>query len=126
MIGLLMRSAIFGLTLQLLVGVAGAWAGPPTDIVKQVIEKSLDIIQNPSYGKQEKHRKVKSIVDPHFDYQEMAKRSLGPAWGKLSAGQRQEFVALFSQLLEASYSDKIEKYAQRVKIDYTGEIAQRR
>ncbi|MDO9531966.1 MAG: ABC transporter substrate-binding protein [Deltaproteobacteria bacterium] len=123
MIGLLMRSAIFGLTLQLLVGVSGAWAGPPTDIIRQIIEKSLDIIQNPSYGKQEKHRKVRSIVDPHFDYQEMAKRSLGPAWAKLSAGQRQEFVALFSQLLEASYSDKIEKYAQRVKIDYKGEIA---
>ena len=52
----------------------------------------------------------------------MAKRSLGPTWGKLSAGQRQEFVKLFSELLEASYSDKIEKYAQRVKIDYTGEI----
>ena len=122
MVGLLMRSVIFGLTLQLLLGVSGAWAGPPTDIIRQIIEKSLDIIQNPSYGKQEKHRKVRSIVDPHFDYQEMAKRSLGPAWGKLSAGQRQEFVGLFSQLLEASYADKIEKYAQRVKIDYTGEI----
>ena len=122
MIGLLMRSVIFGLALQLLVGVAGAWAGPPTETVRQVIEKSLDIIQNPSYGKQEKQRKVRSIVDPHFDYQEMAKRSLGPAWGKLSAGQRHEFVQLFSQLLEASYSDKIEKYAQHVRIDYTGEI----
>ena len=37
-----MRSAIFGLTLQLLVGVAGAWAGPPTETVKQAIEKALD------------------------------------------------------------------------------------
>ena len=122
MSGLLMRSVIFGLTLQLLVGVAGAWAGPPTEIVRQVIEKALDISQNPSYQGEARRQKVKRIVDPHFDYQEMAKRSLGPAWGKLSAGQRQEFVALFSQLLEASYSDKIEKYAQRVKIDYTGEI----
>jgi phospholipid transport system substrate-binding protein len=120
--GLHIRTVIFGLVLQLLWGAGGAWAGPPTEIVRQVIERSLDIIQNPSYGKQEKQRKVRSIVDPHFDYQEMAKRSLGPAWGKLSAGQRQEFVALFSQLLEASYSDKIEKYAQRVKIDYAGEI----
>ena len=120
--GLHIRTVIFALTLQLLVGVSGAWAGPPTEIVRQVIEKSLDIIQNPSYGKPEKHRKVRSIVDPHFDYQEMAKRSLGPTWGSLSAGQRQEFVALFSQLLEASYSDKIDKFAQRVKIDYTGEI----
>lgn len=122
MSALLTRTVIFGLTLNLIVGVAGAWAGPPTEIVKQVIEKSLDIIQNPSYGRQEKQRMVRGIVDPHFDYQEMAKRSLGPTWGRLSAGQRQEFVALFSQLLEASYSDKIEKYAQRVKIDYPGEI----
>jgi phospholipid transport system substrate-binding protein len=122
MIGLLMRSAIFGLTLQLLLGVAGAWAGPPTDIAKQVIERALNALNDPSSQGEARRQKVKRIVDPYFDYQEMAKRSLGPAWGKLSPGQRQEFVQIFSQLLEASYSDKIEKYAQRVKIDYTGEI----
>jgi phospholipid transport system substrate-binding protein len=122
MIGWLMRSAIFGLTLQLLLGAAVAWAGPPTDIARQVIEKALNALNDPSSQGEARRQKVKAIVDPYFDYQEMAKRSLGPAWGKLSPGQRQEFVALFSQLLEASYSDKIEKYAQRVKIDYTGEI----
>ena len=47
MSGLWMRSAIFGLTLQLLMGAAGAWAGPPTDIVRQVIEKSLDDLKEP-------------------------------------------------------------------------------
>jgi phospholipid transport system substrate-binding protein len=122
MSALWMRSAIFWLTLQLVVGVSGAWAGPPTEIIRQIIEKSLDIINNPSYGNQEKHRKVRSIVDPHFDYREMAKRCLGPTWGSLSGGQRDEFVTIFSELLEASYSDKIEKYAKRVRIDYTGEI----
>ena len=122
MIGLLMRSAIFGLTLQLLLGAAGAWAGPPTDIARQVIERALNALNDPSSQGEARRQKVKRIVDPYFDYQEMAKRSLGPTWGKLSPGQRQEFVALFAQLLEASYSDKIEKYAQRVKIDYTGEI----
>ena len=120
--GLWMRSAIFGLTLQLLMGAAGAWAGPPTDIARQVIEKALDALKEPGFTAEARRQKVKRIVDPYFDYQEMAKRSLGPAWGKLSPGQRQEFVALFSQLLEASYSDKIEKYAQRVQINYTGEI----
>ena len=119
---LLVRTVIFGLTLHLLVGAAWAWAGPPTEITRQVIEKSLDILQNPSYKGEERRQMVKRLVDPYFDYQEMAKRSPGPTWGTLSAGQRQEFVALFAQLLEASYSDKIEKYAQRVKIDYTGEI----
>jgi phospholipid transport system substrate-binding protein len=122
MSGLLTRTVIFGLTLNLLVGVAVAWAGPPTEIARQVIEKALTILQDPAYKGEERRQKVKRLVDPYFDYQEMAKRSLGPTWGKLSAGQRQEFVQIFAQLLEASYSDKIEKYAQRVKIDYTGEI----
>jgi phospholipid transport system substrate-binding protein len=124
MSGLWIRSAIFGLTLQLLLGAAGAWAGPPTEIAKQVIERALNALNDPSSQGEARRQKVKRIVDPYFDYQEMAKRSLGPTWGKLSPAQRQEFVALFSQLLEASYSDKIEKYAQRVKIDYTGEILQ--
>jgi phospholipid transport system substrate-binding protein len=116
------RTVILGIVLQLLFGVAGAWAGPPTDIARQVIEKALEALKDPACQGEARRQKVKRIVDPYFDYQEMAKRSLGPAWGKLSAGQRQEFVQIFSQLLEASYSDKIEKYAQRVKIDYTGEI----
>jgi phospholipid transport system substrate-binding protein len=122
MSGLLTRSVIFGLALNLLVAVAGAWAGPPTEIAKQVIERALAVLNDPSMQGEARRQKVKRIVDPYFDYQEMAKRSLGPTWGKLSPGQRQEFVHLFSQLLEASYSDKIEKYAKRVKIDYTGEI----
>ncbi len=122
MSALLIRSVILGLALQLVVGATGAWAGPPTEIVRQVIEKALDILQNPSYGGEQRRQMVKHVVDPYFDYREMAKRSLGTAWGGLSSGQQDEFVRLFAELLEASYSDKIEKYAQRVKIDYTGEI----
>jgi phospholipid transport system substrate-binding protein len=117
-----MRSAIFWLTLQLLVGATGAWAGPPTETVKQAIEKTLDILKNPAYQEEERRQKAKAVIDPHFDYQEMAKRSLGQTWGSLSGGQRQEFVQIFAQLLEASYADKIKNYAQRVRIDYTGEI----
>jgi phospholipid transport system substrate-binding protein len=119
--GLLIRTVIFGLTLNLVIGAAGAWAGQPTEIAKQVIERALEALKEPGPA-EARRQKVKRIVDPYFDYQEMAKRSLGPTWGTLSAGQRQEFVQLFAQLLEASYSDKIEKYAQHVRIDYTGEI----
>jgi phospholipid transport system substrate-binding protein len=122
MSSLLIRTVIFGLILNLLAGTAVAWAGPPTEIARQVIERALEALNDPSSKGEARRQKVKRIVDPYFDYQEMAKRSLGPTWAKLSAGQRQEFVQLFAQLLEASYSDKIEKYAQRVKIDYTGEI----
>ena len=122
MSALLIRSVILGLALQLVVGATGAWAGPPTEVVKQVIGNTLDILQNPSYSPAQRHQMVRRIVDPHFDYREMAKRCLGTVWGGLSSGQQDEFVRLFSELLEASYSDKIDKFAQHVKIDYTGEV----
>ncbi len=113
--------AIFILTL------AGskAWAAAPTEVARQVIDKALDILNDPNLaGAAQKDRRlkmVKQLVDRHFDYREMAKRSLGTTWGRLSGGQRDEFVRLFSELLEASYADKIDKYAKRVRVDYTGE-----
>ena len=58
MIGLLTRTVIFGLTLNLLVGVAVAWAGPPTEIARQVIEKALEILQNPAYKGEDDARKL--------------------------------------------------------------------
>jgi phospholipid transport system substrate-binding protein len=119
---LLIRSAMVGLTLQLVLGVTAVWAASATNVVRSVIEQALDVLKNPAYSKSQKHQMVKRIVDPHFDYREMAKLSLGPTWHKISGGQQDEFVRLFADLLEASYADKIDKYAQRVKIDYTGQI----
>jgi phospholipid transport system substrate-binding protein len=119
---LLIKSVILGLTLQLVFGVSGAWAASATEVVRSVIERALDVLKNPAYSKSQKHQMVKSIVDPHFDYREMAKLSLASTWYKISAGQQDEFVGLFAHLLEASYADKIDKYAQRVRIDYTGQI----
>ncbi|MFI5331783.1 MAG: phospholipid-binding protein MlaC [Desulfobaccales bacterium] len=109
----------------LALAVPGAMAAAPTEVAKQVIEKALDILNDPANAgpakKNYRLQMVKQIVDRHFDYGEMAKRSLGAAWNKLNNAQRDEFVRLFAELLEASYADKIDHYAKRVRIDYTGE-----
>ncbi len=111
--------------LVLILAVSAAMASDPKEVAKQVIDKALDILNNPAYAgpakKQQRHAMVKEIVDRHFDYREMAKRSLGATWNSLSGPQRDEFVRLFAELLEASYADKIDRYAQRVRIDYPGE-----
>ncbi len=122
MSALLIRSAILWLTLQLLVGAAGAWAGPPTEIVRQVIEKSLDILKNPAYQEAGKAPEGQGHRGPALRLPGNGQALPGTHLGKPQRRPAAEFVQLFSQLLEASYSDKIEKYAQRVKIDYTGEI----
>ncbi len=113
--------AIFSLALT----APAAMAAAPADVAKQVIDKALEILNNPAYAgpakKNQRYRLVKEIVDRHFDYREMAKRSLGATWNKLNNSQRDEFVRLFAELLEASYADKIDRYAKHVRVDYTGE-----
>jgi phospholipid transport system substrate-binding protein len=109
----------------LALAVSGATAAGPTEVAKEVIDKVLGILDNPANAgeakKDYRQRLVKELVDRHFNYREMAKRSLGPTWTKLNPGQRDEFVGLFAELLEASYADKIDKYAKHIRVDYTGE-----
>ncbi|MCL6620977.1 MAG: ABC transporter substrate-binding protein [Syntrophobacterales bacterium] len=110
------RLASVGRILSVLVILSGAlpaWAGPPTDAVKSVVDEVLRILNDPALATQKERRRqlVKARVDQRFDYEEMAKRSLGPTWARLSLAQRSEFVRLFGELLEASYYDKVDKYA---------------
>lgn len=119
------RGIALGLTLNLALAVSGAWAGSPTDAVKSVIDEVIRILQDPSLKapamKKQRRDRVKQVVDRRFDYEEMAKRSLGAPWRTLAAGQRQEFVRLFGELLEASYSGKVMNY-QGEKVQYLREI----
>ena len=111
--------------ISLLTLAAPAAAAKPQEVVKEVIDQVLGILNNPAYAgpaqEQQRRRLTKQLVDRHFDYREMAKRSLGAAWNNLSNAQRDEFVSLFAELLEYSYAGKIERYAQHLRIEYTGQ-----
>jgi len=113
---------LFSLPLILLPALA--LAGPPTDAVKGVVDEVIRLLQDPALKapdkKKQRRQMIKQVIDRRFDYEEMAKRCLGSTWGSLSRSQRQEFVGLFAELLEASYADKIERY-QDEKVAYTGE-----
>jgi phospholipid transport system substrate-binding protein len=119
------RVIVLALSFSLALGASAGVAGQPTEVVKGVIDGVLDILKNPAYQgparKAERRRLAKQLVDSRFDYREMAKRSLGSTWHHLSPAQRDDFVRLFAELLEASYSDKIENYTANVRIDYVGE-----
>jgi phospholipid transport system substrate-binding protein len=99
-------------------------AGAPTEEVKSIVDEVIRLLGDPALKspaqKSQRRQKIKQLVDRRFDYEEMAKRSLGANWSKLNQGQRREFVKLFSELLEASYADKIEKYSDE-KVLYTAE-----
>ena len=50
------------------------------------------------------------VIFERFDFNEMAKRSLGQHWQRRSPEEQRQFVQLFTDLLERSYADQIDSF----------------
>lgn len=96
-----------------------AAAGLPTDQTRETVDKILSILQSGANGDR-RRQQLRDTIYPRFDFPEMAKRSLGSHWSRRSPQEQQEFVKLFTDLLESSYVDKIEGYNGE-KVLYTRE-----
>ncbi len=55
-----------------------------------------------------RRQKLRELISPYFDFDEMSKRSLGTNWNERSAEEQKEFVSLFSDLLAKTYLARIE------------------
>ena len=101
-----------GLMVLLRPGLAGA--GAPTDQLRQTINQVLAILKDPQLKgldkKGERRKKLEDTISTRFDFTEMAKHALGPHWQQRRPEEQQEFVKLFTGLLEDAYLDKIESY----------------
>jgi phospholipid transport system substrate-binding protein len=98
-----------------------ALAGAPTDQLKSAIDRVLKTLEDPSLrAEAERRAAVRKIANDIFDFNEIARRSLARHWQPLTERQREEFTALFSDLLERSYMSKIELYGGE-KIVYANE-----
>ena len=101
-----------------------AHAGPPTDQVKGATDQVLKILQDPALKppdkSPERRKQLRAVVDQVFDWQETGQRALAGHWRPLKPEQRQEFSALFADLVERSYVGKIEAYSGE-KIAYVGD-----
>lgn len=114
--------AVFLLVLALLYGVADA--GVPTDQIKATVDKALLVLKDPRFKSpakvRERRNQLKQILFNRFDFTEMARRALGSNWRRRTPKEQEEFVRLFTEVLERAYADIIESYTNE-KIIYTNE-----
>jgi len=91
-----------------------AHAGEPLDVVKGAADRAVQILKDPKLlskdKKKERVDRLREAVEPIFDFEEMAKRSLGPHWRRRTPAEQQEFVKLFQEFMEKVYSDKLDLY----------------
>ncbi len=117
---------LLGVGLLLTAFVAMSQAGEPLEKIRQTVDDVFKVLRDPSLQgperAKERRARIRQAVLQRFGFEEMARRSLGRHWRKLTPAQREEFVALFSDLLERSYIDKIESAAgDEQKVRYTKE-----
>jgi phospholipid transport system substrate-binding protein len=102
-----------------------AVAGAPTDQLRGSIDLVLKIVTDPELKKEartaERRRRIRAVVNQIFDFTEISQRSLGRHWQARTPAEREQFVALFGDLLENAYITKIESYSGE-KIQYPGDV----
>jgi phospholipid transport system substrate-binding protein len=87
-----------------------AWAGPPTDTVREYTDAVQKVLEDPALRKEDRRASVRKIASEAFDVNESARRALGLHWQKRSEAEREEFVQLFGELLERTYIAQIDLY----------------
>lgn len=104
-----------------------ARAGLPTDQLRGATDRVLELLNNPGLGEpakvEERRKLIRAVANKTFDWGETAKRALARHWKILTPPQREEFSALFADLIERSYVGKIEAYSGE-SIAYVGETVE--
>lgn len=87
----------------------------PTVVVRSTIDEVIRLVTDEDLKKpdQATHRRelLEETIGQHFDFEEMAKRSLAAHWKKRSEPEHQEFATLFQTLLSKTYAGKVENYS---------------
>jgi phospholipid transport system substrate-binding protein len=107
--------------------VPAAWAGAPTDQLREGIDRVLKIIRDPEMSGDAKATQRRNAIltaaGTIFDFGEMAKRSLGPHWTARTPAERGQFVALFTDLIQRSYISKVDQHGS-AKMSYLSETVE--
>ena len=115
---------VFLLTAALSIVARTAAAGVPTEQIKTTVEKALVVLKDPQLKTpakmSERRDQLRQILFARFDFTEMARRALGANWRRRTPQEQEEFVRLFTEVLERAYAGIIESYSDE-KILYTNE-----
>ena len=117
------KAIIAGLVLLILTSV-DANAGLPTDQIKSTVDRAVMVLKDPRLKPpaklKERRDQLRQILFARFDFTEMAKRALGSNWRRRTPQEQEEFIRLFTDVLERAYAEIIESYTDE-KIVYLNE-----
>ena len=109
-------SVFAGATLVLMVAQAvsptSAWSfTTAVDTVNQVVNTTLPVLRDKHTPLPQRRRQLRTLLEQHFDFADMARIALGYHWRELNPTQRSQFTQLFTAFIENAYLSKIQDYS---------------
>ncbi len=102
----------------------GLWASHataaenPRTVVKNATEQVIQLLKEYPENSRTQREKIRAVVGEYFDFDEIAKRAIGPRWRDVSSEKQREFTRDFSQLLFSTYIGDIQRYTNQ-RITYS-------
>ena len=91
-----------------------------TESVRMSVDSILGILKDTGLDKPAKREKIRVVIAERFDFRAMSQRTLATNWRKASKEEQQQFVELFSQLIQNTYIGRVEAYTDE-GVTYPGE-----
>lgn len=127
--GTAVKAWIYGLIIFLFFCLPGSvsplLAETPTEHVRAMLDEVLAVQNDPGLqGQQHRNQRreaIKKIISLNFDFSLMAQNALGDNWQKLNDADRREFIGVFQDLFQDSYTRLVLDFLKNEKVIYSRE-----
>jgi len=86
-------------------------AGDPLVAVKSAIDEATVVFEDTQISSAARQQKLRAIAERNFDFEGMARSTVGAHWRDLTPQQQSEFVPLFTHFIEDVYLTRIQQYS---------------
>jgi len=91
------------------------------------IDNIIEVVQSDSLSKSQRNDEIINILEPTFDFELMAKLSLGKKWKTISSEDKKRFIELYVERMKDSYSSKVDGYGgEKVEITNINQVKSNR
>ena len=95
----------------------------PMSTVRGVMDQTIAVFKERNIAASDRRAKLRTIAEAHFDFNGMARSTVGYHWRTLTDDQRKEFVPLFTTFIEDVALTQIEQYSvERVQHDIQSSV----
>ncbi|NJK89830.1 MAG: ABC transporter substrate-binding protein [Myxococcales bacterium] len=99
-------------------------ADAASTLIRSTVDRAVEVLKDPALqGREqrvERHSKLRKISDEVFDWDEMARRSIGVHWRDLNDAQRKRFVGTFKELLASHYLSQMDRFQGEEQVQHIG------